>query len=90
MPCRSEPGARNPRATLPPEPQPPFSSLWISPGGAHRTGRRLRVSLHLGTGRIIRADAHDADALDPLRMQALGVVPADPWEHGTFYLVSSR
>lgn len=44
----------------------------------NRTGSRLRVSLHLGTGRIIRADAHDADSLETLRMQALGVVPADP------------
>ncbi|MCX4862801.1 hypothetical protein OHU11_06805 [Streptomyces sp. NBC_00257] len=56
----------------------------------NRTGCRLRVSLHLGTGRIIRADAHDADAMETLRMQALGVVPADPRDDGTFYLVSSR
>ncbi|MFH8336308.1 hypothetical protein [Streptomyces sp. AM6-12] len=34
----------------------------------NRIGRQLRVSLHLGTGRIIRADVHDADALEPLRI----------------------
>ncbi|MCW8123086.1 hypothetical protein ACN6K6_001152 [Streptomyces violaceoruber] len=34
----------------------------------NRIGRQLRVSLHLGTGRIIRTDVHDADALEPLRI----------------------
>jgi len=34
----------------------------------NRTGRQLRDSLHLGTGRIIRADVHDADALQSLRI----------------------
>lgn len=34
----------------------------------NRIGRLLRVSLHLGTGRVIRADVHDADALKPLRI----------------------
>lgn len=34
----------------------------------NRIGRQLRVSLHLGTGRIIRADVQDADALEPLRI----------------------
>ncbi|GGQ22322.1 hypothetical protein GCM10010279_32860 [Streptomyces mutabilis] len=27
----------------------------------NRIGRQLRVSLHLGTGRILRANVHDAD-----------------------------
>ncbi|MFH9655598.1 hypothetical protein ACH4MT_32490 [Streptomyces anulatus] len=40
--------------------------------------------------RCTQIDAHDADALEALRMQALGVVPADPRDGGTFYLVSSR
>ncbi|MER5853787.1 hypothetical protein ABT126_44740 [Streptomyces sp. NPDC002012] len=34
----------------------------------NRIGRQLRVSLHLGTGRIIRADVHDTDTLEPLRI----------------------
>ncbi|GGT68550.1 hypothetical protein GCM10010207_79070 [Streptomyces atratus] len=34
----------------------------------NRIGRQLRFSLHLGTGRIIRADVHDADTLEPLRI----------------------
>ncbi|MES9512034.1 hypothetical protein ABWJ92_37555 [Streptomyces sp. NPDC000609] len=34
----------------------------------NRIGRQLRVSLHLGTGRIIRANVHGADALEPLRI----------------------
>ncbi|MFB8031746.1 hypothetical protein ACFC5Z_02065 [Streptomyces sp. NPDC056004] len=34
----------------------------------NRIGRQLRVSLHLGTDRVIRADVHDADALEPLRI----------------------
>jgi hypothetical protein len=34
----------------------------------NRIGRQFRVSLHLGTGRIIRAGVHDADALEPLRI----------------------
>jgi hypothetical protein len=34
----------------------------------NRIGRQLRVSLHLGTGRIIRSDVQEADALEPLRI----------------------
>ncbi|MDQ0757534.1 hypothetical protein [Streptomyces canus] len=34
----------------------------------NRIGRQLRVSLYLGTGRIIRADVQGADALEPLRI----------------------
>ncbi|MGW2050832.1 hypothetical protein ACWCPF_37515 [Streptomyces sp. NPDC001858] len=34
----------------------------------NRIGQQLRVSLYLGTGRIIRADVQEADALEPLRI----------------------